>query len=51
MTMGASRHLTRPENAGILRELEAELEQRWQRVGERVRLKSCPFLFRFASSR
>ncbi len=30
--MGATRHMTRPENAGVLREFEAEIERRWQRL-------------------
>ncbi len=34
-TMGKTRHLLRPENAGLLREIEEEVDRRWQRLKAR----------------
>jgi pyruvate ferredoxin oxidoreductase alpha subunit len=34
-TMGKTRHLLRPEYAGLLREIEEEVERRWQRLKAR----------------
>ncbi|MFH1514606.1 MAG: thiamine pyrophosphate-dependent enzyme [bacterium] len=34
-SMGRSRHLTKPENAELLKELETEVERRWQRLKAR----------------